>query len=173
MRIEDCRYLNDIKGCAVTAVFEGGDFVEIEYLKEGMRRSLSMHRIGYDEANVAVACALLHDVLEDTDTTMGTGSLDIPNIRIVLQGVWALTKNEEVSTKQEQMQESLERLQQQPKCVQMVKLADCITNLAPAPDFWNEEKRKNYVQEAQEILDTLRGCNPYLEDRLQERIDHS
>ncbi|MDD5387317.1 MAG: HD domain-containing protein [Sulfuricurvum sp.] len=134
--------------------------------------SLSQHRIAYDEANVAIACALLHDVLEDTKTTMGTASIDIPDIISVLHGVNALTKNTSLPSKQEQMQDSLKRLQEQPKCVQMVKLADRITNLAPAPDYWNEEKRKNYVKEAQEILDALRGCNPYLEAKLQYRIDH-
>jgi GTP diphosphokinase / guanosine-3',5'-bis(diphosphate) 3'-diphosphatase len=134
--------------------------------------SLSMHRISHDEANVAIACALLHDVLEDTDTTIGTSSIDIPDMQIVLQGLWALTKDKKLPTKGEQMQESLNRLRAQPRCVQMVKLADRITNLAPAPDYWNEEKRKNYAQEAQMILDALRGCNPYLEERLQSRIDN-
>ena len=134
--------------------------------------SLSMHRISHDEANVAIACALLHDVEEDTDTRFRTNSLDIPDIKIVLQGIWALTKDKILPTKEEQMQESLNRLHAQPRCVQMVKLADRITNLAPAPDYWNEEKRRNYVQEAQDILDALRGCNPYLEERLQYRIDN-
>lgn len=134
--------------------------------------SLSMHRISYDEANVAIACALLHDVLEDTDTTMGTESLDIPNIEIVLQGVWALTKKDEFPTKHEQMQDSLKRLQVQPKCVQMVKLADRITNLAPAPKFWNRAKREAYVDEAKAILDALKGSNPYLENKLQSKIDN-
>ncbi|MFA6145022.1 MAG: HD domain-containing protein [Sulfurimonas sp.] len=137
-----------------------------------MINSLSQHRIAYDEANVAIACALLHDVLEDTKTTMGTASIDIPDIISVLHGVNALTKDTSLPTKQEQMQDSLKRLQEQPKCVQMVKLADRITNLAPAPAYWNEEKRRNYVKEAQEILDALRGCNPYLEAKLQYRIDH-
>ena len=134
--------------------------------------SLSMHRISHDEANVAIACALLHDVQEDTDTRIGTNSLDISDIKIVLQGIWALTKDKTLPTKEEQMQESLNRLRAQPRCVQMVKLADRITNLAPAPDYWNEEKRKSYAQEAQMILDALRGCNPYLEERLQYRIDN-
>lgn len=49
--------------------------------------SLSENRISYDEANVAVVCALLHDVLEDTETIIGTKTIDMPNIEIVLQGL--------------------------------------------------------------------------------------
>lgn len=134
--------------------------------------ALSSHRISYEEANVAIACALLHDVLEDTDTKMGIDSLDIPNSRIVLQGVWALTKDTKLPSKQKQMQDSLERLKQQPKCVQMVKLADRITNLAPAPIFWNKSKRKAYVTEAQMIHKALKDSNPYLADKLQRKIDN-
>jgi hypothetical protein len=134
--------------------------------------SLSEHHISYEEANVSISCALLHDVLEDTDTTMGTNSLDIPNIKIVLQGVWALTKDTKLPSKQKQMQESLERLKQQPKCVQMVKLADRITNLAPAPIFWNKSKRRAYVDEAKIIHTALKDSNPYLADKLQHKIDN-
>jgi len=134
--------------------------------------SLSMHRISHDEANVAIACALLHDVLEDTQTTMGTASIDIPNIKIVLGGVKALTKDAMLSSKQEQMSDSLNRLRAQPRCVQMVKLADRITNLAPAPAFWNKAKREAYVNEAITILEALKGSNPYLEKKLQNKIDN-
>jgi hypothetical protein len=134
--------------------------------------ALSQHRISYEEANVAIACALLHDVLEDTDTTIGIDSLNIPNVRITLQGVWALTKDTKLPAKQEQMKDSLERLMQQPKCVQMVKLADRITNLAPAPIFWNKSKRKSYVTEAKTIHTALKDSNPYLADKLQGKIDN-
>ncbi len=134
--------------------------------------SLSMHHISYDEANVAIACALLHDVEEDTDTGIGTNSLNIANIETVLQGVWALTKDENLPTKQDQMQESLKRLKEQPKCVQMVKLADRITNLAPAPDFWNRAKRQAYLDEAKQILEALKDSNTYLASKLQSKIDN-
>ena len=83
-----------------------------------------------------------------------------------------MTKNEKLPTKQEQMQDSLKRLKQQPKCVQMVKLADRITNLAPAPDFWNEAKRKAYVEEAKQILEALKDSNPFLASKLQYKIDN-
>ena len=40
MRSEVCQYLNDIKGCAVVAVYECGNFREIVYMKEGVEKSL-------------------------------------------------------------------------------------------------------------------------------------
>ena len=133
--------------------------------------SLSQHTISYDEANVALCCALLHDVNEDTNTRV-TDDFSLENIQSVVAGVGALTKDTTLPTKQEQMQDSLNRLLEQPKCVQMVKLADRITNLAPAPDFWNRAKRKAYVGEAETILEALRDSNPYLANKLQNKIDN-
>jgi len=135
--------------------------------------SLSMHPISYDEANVAITCALLHDVNEDTDEEVSKYTIEFPsqNIDMVTRGVAALTKNEELPSKQEQMKDSLERLKIMPHCVQMVKLADRITNLAPAPAFWNKNKRKAYVDEAKFILRELRESNKYLADKLQYKID--
>ncbi len=134
--------------------------------------SLLHYNITYEEANISIACALLHDVLEDTDTTIKIDSLDIPNMQIVLKGVSALTKDTNLPSKKEQMQDSLKRLKQQPKCVQMVKLADRITNLTPAPIFWNQSKRKYYADEAKIILEVLKDSNPYLANKLQYKIDN-
>ena len=108
--------------------------------------SLYMNRISYDEANVAIACALLHDVNEDTNESVTTSTLPfgIENSQIISKGVSALTKDETLGSKQMQMADSLERLKQMPNCVQMVKLADRITNLAPAPLFWNKTKRFDF-----------------------------
>ena len=135
--------------------------------------SLSMNPISYDEANVAIACALLHDVNEDTQERVDSRSIEFPknNINVVVNGVAALTKDETLPSKQEQMKDSLERLKQMPKCVQMVKLADRITNLAPAPLFWNKSKRKAYVDEAKFILRELGESNSYLADKLQSKIE--
>jgi len=135
--------------------------------------SLSMNPISFDEANVAIACALLHDVKEDTLYDVSRYTIEFPtnNIDIVINGVSALTKDTSLPSKQEQMKDSLERLKQMPKCVQMVKLADRITNLAPAPLFWNRNKRKAYVDEAKFILRELGESNRYLADKLQRKID--
>jgi len=134
--------------------------------------SLSIYKISYDKANIAIACALLHDVNEDTSTIVSKDTLKLDNIDSVIAGVAALTKDETLGTKQEQMKDSLNRLAQQPYCVQMVKLADRITNLAPAPLFWNKAKRQSYVNEAKLILDTLKDSNDYLASKLQYKIDN-
>ena len=52
----------------------------------------------------------------------------------------------------------------------MVKLADRITNLEPAPPHWNAEKRAKYRVEAQEIHDALREAHSALAARIREKI---
>jgi len=131
--------------------------------------SLSLYRISYDEANVAVACALLHDVVEDTNYKINRYDLNIENFKEIKAGVEALTKDKNLP-KEKQLQDSLERLEEMPYCIQMVKLADRITNLAPAPLFWNKAKREAYKDEAKMILEALKNSNPYLAKKLQEKI---
>ena len=133
--------------------------------------SLFINPLNYDEANIAIACALLHDVNEDTDVRVSRSNIKFlsNNIDTVISGVEALTKDSTIP-KDEQLKDSIKRLKQQPKCVQMVKLADRITNLAPAPLFWNRAKRKTYVDEAKYILQELGSSNNYLAKKLQNKI---
>jgi len=116
---------------------------------------------------------LLHDVNEDTQERVDSRSIEFPknNIDVVVNGVAALTKDETLPSKQKQMRDSLTRLKQMPHSVQMVKLADRITNLAPAPLFWNKNKRKSYVEEAKFILRELGSSNEYLAKKLQSKIE--
>ncbi|MDJ1468050.1 HD domain-containing protein [Cytophagaceae bacterium DM2B3-1] len=119
-------------------------------------------------ADLAIQCALLHDVIEDTTVTYEQVKEEFGTD--VADGVMALTKNTQFPTKIEQMQDSLRRIQQQPKEVWMVKMADRITNLAPPPHYWNNEKIKAYQQEGQLIYDSLHTAEELLAIRLKERI---
>lgn len=119
------------------------------------------------DADLAIACALLHDCVEDAGVT-------VPEIARtfgtpVAAGVAALTKDAQLP-KQERMADSLARLRQQPREVQLVKLADRVTNLEPAPAHWSAEKRAAYRVEAQAILDALRAASPLLAARLAAKI---
>jgi (p)ppGpp synthase/HD superfamily hydrolase len=68
------------------------------------------------------------------------------------------------------MPDSLHRLAAQPREVQLVKLADRITNLEPAPPAWGRAERAAYSREAGTIVSALGSASPFLAQRLRERI---
>jgi len=125
---------------------------------------------GLDEekSNLAISCALLHDTIEDTNVTYD--ELYTKFSPEVADGVEALTKDKTLSSKQEQMRDSIEKLLSQPYEVQMVKLADRVTNLSTPPKHWDNDKKKTYLKEANFILSCLKNSNIHLSQRLEDKI---
>ena len=121
------------------------------------------------DADLAVTCALLHDSIEDTDVTLA--QIVARFGEAVGAGVSALTKNPELPTKAEQMVDSLRRITTQPREIAIVKLADRITNMAPPPRDWSNEKCAAYRVEAGLIADTLGYASPELASRLRMRME--
>jgi (p)ppGpp synthase/HD superfamily hydrolase len=123
---------------------------------------------GFNE-EISVLCAILHDTIEDTDATFES----IQNLfgTPIAEGVLALTKNTTLEQKETQMTDSLERIKAQPKEVWAVKMADRICNLYAPPYYWSNEKKENYIREAQSIHDYLKDGSEYLSNRLLEKIE--
>ena len=121
---------------------------------------------GRDEA-LAVQCALLHDVIEDTQTSCEQVLAEFGPA--VAQGVLALSKDKTLD-RSLQMDDSLARIRQQPQEVWMVKLADRITNLQAPPPDWTREKMAAYKIEALKIFDVLGEASSFLAARLREKI---
>lgn len=121
------------------------------------------------DPDLCIQCALLHDVIEDTVMS----SVDIEELfgTDVSNGVLALSKNTNLPTKMDQLEDSVLRIKQQPKEVWMVKLADRITNLQPPPSYWSISKIDSYREEAIFILDCLGEANDILADRLRSKIN--
>ena len=115
----------------------------------------------------AIQVALLHDTIEDTDTTPEEIARLFGND--IAAGVIALTKNEALP-KEEQIADSVKRIKLLAKEVWAVKLADRITNLMPPPGDWDKEKIQYYYNDSQMILDELKDGNTYLANRLHEKI---
>jgi len=120
------------------------------------------------DGDLAVQCALLHDVIEDTQKTHA----DLAAVfgERVADGVQALSKDDGLENKQAKMADSLERIKQQPKEIWMVKLADRITNLQPPPGHWSAEKIEQYREEAKEILAALGDAGKFLSERLGDKL---
>jgi len=117
---------------------------------------------------LAVQCALLHDVIEDTGKSYQKLAAEFG--RDVAEGVLALSKNNILKDEQEKMADSLARIKQQPREIWMVKLADRITNLQPPPGHWRSEKIARYREEGKLILNELEAACPYLAERLKQKI---
>ncbi len=119
------------------------------------------------DTEFAIQIALLHDVLEDTETTYNEIANEFGEE--IAKAVLALTKNSKIP-KEERMIDSLNRIKELSKEVWAVKLADRITNLQVPPANWSFEKITEYQKQAVLIHNTLKGGNEYLEDRLWEKI---
>ncbi len=117
--------------------------------------------------DLAVACALLHDTIEDTDVTADEVAAAFG--AAVVAGVVALSKDA-LLPKAEQMVDSLRRIKLQPREVWIVKLADRTVNMEPPPAHWSMDKRRAYQQQAIVIVDALGSASPSLAARLRGKI---
>lgn len=129
-------------------------------------RGLAADNQGLD-IDYAMQCALLHDVLEDTPRTYPELAVEFG--QKIAEGVAALSKNPALP-RTEQMLDSLQRIQQQPKEVWVVKLADRINNLSAPPAHWTDERKLAYRAEAQVIYDHLQTAHSLLAKRLSQKI---
>lgn len=121
---------------------------------------------GHDE-ELAVSCALLHDVVEDTPISLA--EVEAAFGARVAAGVAALTKDPTLD-KAAAMRDSLDRIAAGRVELALVKLADRITNLAPPPAHWDGAKIAAYRAEAELILDRLGSASEALATRLAQRI---
>lgn len=119
------------------------------------------------DADLAVACALLHDVVEDTAVTVEEvrDRFGAP----IAAGVQALTKDPGLP-RPLRLRDSLRRIREQPREVWMVKLADRITNLLPPPTQWGPDKVVAYRADAVLIHEELSAASDFLAERLFAKI---
>lgn len=131
----------------------------------GVARILS-HEGGITDIEVLQA-ALLHDTVEDTETTVE--ELEAAFGSTVARIVQEVTDNKALP--------KLERKRQQvahaPNCsrqAKLVKLADKLYNLRDlnrcTPQGWSAERVQEYFLWAGQVVKGLRGTNPVLEEKL-------
>ena len=165
-----------IKACRFAAEAHRGQLVpgsDLPYLLHlnlvSMEILAALSAESGSDGNLAIQCALLHDTIEDTDTTYKQIE-SIFGVRVA-DGVAALSKNPALE-KSKRLLDSLERIKLQPIEIWMVKLADRITNLQTPPRHWTTEKISQYREEAIEIYTHLQAASPFLALRLVEKIQN-
>jgi guanosine-3',5'-bis(diphosphate) 3'-pyrophosphohydrolase len=122
-----------------------------------------VHQGDVDDPTV-IAAALLHDTIEDTESTpeelAATFGAEIA--AIVLE-----VTDDKSLPKKERKQRQIEHAAHLSPRAKLVKLADKICNLRDVADRppakWSLERRQEYFEWAKNVIDGLRGISPKLE----------
>lgn len=144
---------------------------EMPYLTHIGNVMMEVFAVSYTLKNpeLALTCSILHDTIEDTEVTYE--ELERSFSKEIANGVMALTKNENFTTKKEKMLDSLQRIKEQAQEIWVVKMADRVANLGKPPHYWHQEKIEAYQEEARLILEHLGSANSVMAKRLAEKID--
>lgn len=119
---------------------------------------------GITDRNV-LAAALLHDTIEDTDTT--SAELEGAFGEKIASIVREVTDDKSLK-KAERKRLQIEHAAHASREAKLVKLADKISNLrdiaASPPPAWTLERRREYFDWAKQVIDRVRGTHPALEE---------
>lgn len=113
---------------------------------------------------VVLVAAILHDTIEDTETT----AYELEKLfgPVITKVVLEVTDDKSLK-KAERKKRQIEHAATASKAAQQVKLADKICNLrdilASPPADWSEERKREYFEWAKQVVDGLRGVNRELE----------
>jgi guanosine-3',5'-bis(diphosphate) 3'-pyrophosphohydrolase len=121
---------------------------------------------------VVLCAALLHDTVEDTETTLEELEARFgPQVAAIVAEV----TNDETLPKAEQKRLQVANAASKSVGAKLVKLADKISNLrdiaATPPAGWSPERRAEYYRWSSEVVAGLRGVNPALEQAFDEAYD--
>jgi guanosine-3',5'-bis(diphosphate) 3'-pyrophosphohydrolase len=119
---------------------------------------------GHVTDSEVICAALLHDTVEDTDTTPEELEREFgAAIRDIVMDV----TDDKSLAKAERKQRQVEHAAHISDKAKLVKLADKISNLrdmaACPPSGWPLERRREYYDWARAVIDRLRGVHPSLE----------
>jgi guanosine-3',5'-bis(diphosphate) 3'-pyrophosphohydrolase len=125
--------------------------------------NLLLNEAGVEDQRVLIA-AVLHDTIEDTDTTeqelVRHFGKDVADIVLEVTDDKALPKAE-----RKRLQ--IEHAAHISRRAKLVKLADKICNLrditASPPADWSVDRKREYFDWAKSVVDELRGVHPGLE----------
>lgn len=121
-------------------------------------------RVGGITDLATLQAAILHDTIEDTQTTPQELDEQFGQaVRLLVQEV----TDDKTLSKQERKQLQIEHAPHSSAAAKQIKIADKICNLAdftPAqPVDWPLERKRDYLDWAEKVVAGCRGCSPQLE----------
>ncbi|OAO00109.1 phosphohydrolase [Sphingomonadales bacterium EhC05] len=112
-----------------------------------------------------IAAALLHDTVEDTQTTIDEIE---DHFGSKIAGIVAEVTDDKSLEKEERKRKQVETVSKKSTAAKLIKLADKTSNLrdiaSSPPADWPLERRQAYFDWAVEVIDGCRGTHPMLEE---------
>lgn len=139
------------------------------YIIHPITVALAIAEIGCIEEQEILAAALLHDTLEDTDTS--ASELDEIFGETVRQYVEEVTDDKSLP-KEERKQKQIEHAAALSMGATLIKLGDKISNVSDVtlspPAGWDTERRKQYLDWAEAVINNCPKVNSNLEELFSE-----
>ena len=123
-----------------------------------------------DNAEI-LAAALLHDTLEDTDTTRKELTKEFgPKVDDLV----AQVTDDQSLEKDERKKQQVERAPHLSPGAKLIKIADKISNVREIahdpPEGWDQKRREKYFEHAKKVVDAMGSVNPELERVFQAAL---
>ncbi len=130
--------------------------------------------VGKIEDYDVLIAALLHDTIEDTETT--EKEITEKFGATVCDYVLEVTDDKSLP-KAERKQLQIEHSAHISKGAKSIKLGDKISNIRDVtenpPADWNEQRRLEYIEWGEKVINQLRGANEYLEKYFDDLIKNA
>ena len=142
------------------------------YINHPIEVAELLARVGGVTDLITLQSAILHDTIEDTDTSPEELEREFgPEVRRVVEEVTDDNKLPKADRKRLQI-EHAPRLSERAR---QVKLADKISNVRSVtetpPAKWPLARRQEYLAWTEQVVAGLRGCNPALEKLYYELLE--
>lgn len=144
------------------------------YINHPIQVAELIARIGEVDDLAVLMAAVLHDVVEDTETTLeelenvfGPGVSDLV----------AEVTDDKSLTKADRKKEQIEHAATMTDRARLIKLADKTCNIRDVahspPEHWDLKRRKEYLDWASKVIDRCRGTNAHLERYFDETMQRA
>ncbi len=147
------------------------DVQESPYINHPIELAKTLWEVGGVRESLPLIAAILHDTLEDTETT--PAEIRALFGKEVLSVVLEVT-DDKTLPKPRRKQLQIEHAPHLSPAAKLVKLADKICNLHDLihspPRFWNLGRKREYLLWTEQVVAGLRGTNPALENRYDELL---
>ena len=141
------------------------------YIIHPISVALAITQIGGVDDPEILAAALLHDTLEDTDTT--PEELEAEFGKKVCEYVLDVS-DDKTLPKDERKRRQIEHAKQISKGAALIKLGDKISNVTDVinnpPEDWDINRRKEYLDWAEKVIENCPKVNDRMENKFKEII---